>query len=84
MLTQRELPAIELAATLVHVGPVSEIHQSYAALALWLEQNQWQLISVGRQVFMQLPLRGGTQEEESVVELQMPIRRASETDKFGA
>lgn len=69
----RELPAFERAATLVHVGPISEVHRSYGTLAEWLEAHDWQLNGPGRQVMMQLPMQA--RSDEAMVELQMPVQR---------
>jgi len=72
-LTVRDLPRIELAATLAHVGPTGDTHRSYGLLAGWLETQGWQVLGPGRQVFMQLPL--GDSESAAVVELQLPVIR---------
>lgn len=80
VLTMRELPAIDTMATLAHVGRVSDTHQSYGTLGNWVEQNGWQIIGMGREVLMQLPLPG--KEDEAVIELQLPVSRIGE--KLGA
>ena len=54
----RELPSIDTMATLVHVGPVSDVHRSYGMLASWVEQNQRQVAGSGWQIVMQLLLKG--------------------------
>jgi DNA-binding transcriptional MerR regulator len=79
-LTVRELPAVETMATLVHVGRVRDSHQSYERLATWLERNQWQVSGTGREMMMQLPQT--TPDDEAVIELQLPARKAGE--KLGA
>lgn len=71
VLTVRDLPGIDLAATLVHVGPTSDTHRSYGLLAGWLETHGWQVLGPGRQVLRQLPL--GNPQSEAVVELQLPV-----------
>lgn len=73
VLTVRELPRFDLAATLVHVGPTSDAHRSYGLLAGWLEMHGWAVLGPGRQVFMQLPLTGP--QSEAIVELQLPVAR---------
>ena len=73
VLTVRDLPGIDRAATLVHVGPTGDLHRSYGLLAGWLEAHGWQLLGPGRQVLRQLPLAGP--ESEAVVELQTPVAR---------
>ena len=72
-LTVRELPAIEMLATLAHVGRVTETHQTYGALAAWLEQNQWQIVGPAREILMQLPQSGP--DDEAVMEIQMPVSK---------
>lgn len=76
LLIRRELPAIDTMATLVHIGKVSDSHHSYGALGTWLEQNQWQIVGVGREILMQLPLQG--KEGEAVIEIQLPVSRIEE------
>jgi effector-binding domain-containing protein len=73
VLTVRELSAIEIVATLVHVGRVRDIHQSYGALGQWVEQHGWQVTGTGRQILMQLPLHGNA--DDAVVELQLPVSK---------
>ena len=80
ILTLRELPAINTLATLVHVGQVNNTHQTYGLLAQWIEQNQWQISGKGREILMQLPVPGKT--EEVVFELQFPVSKIGE--KLGA
>ncbi len=73
VLTQRELPAVETMATLVHVGPINETHREYGVLGGWLEQNDWRIVGTGREILMQLPLQ--SKEAEAVVEIQLPVRK---------
>ena len=73
VLTIRELPAIDTMATLAHVGPVSDTHQTYGLLGAWVEQNNWQIAGVGREILMQLPLPG--KEAQAVIEIQLPVSR---------
>ncbi len=76
ILTVRELPFVETMATLVHVGQVTDTHQSYHQLANWLEHNQWEVVGTGREIMMQLPQYGP--EDEAVVEIQFPVRKTVE------
>ncbi len=77
VLTTRLLPGIEQAATIVHVGPTSDTHRAYGALATWLETHGWSVLGPGRQVLLRLPLE--SPESEAVVELQLPVRRTERT-----
>jgi DNA-binding transcriptional MerR regulator len=70
VLTVRELSAVETMATLVHAGSIIDIHRSYGLLGTWVEQQQWQIVGQGRQVFLQLPQ---PDHDDAVVELQLPV-----------
>jgi DNA-binding transcriptional MerR regulator len=73
-LTLQTLPAIETMATLAHIGRVSDSHRSYAALATWMEQHGWQISGAGRDLLLQLPQ--SKEQDEAVIELQLPVTRA--------
>ena len=73
LLIVHTLPAIETMATLVHVGRVSDSHRSYAALATWMEHHGWQMSGAGRDLFLQLPQ--SEQQDEAVIEIQLPVTR---------
>ena len=74
VLTVHDLPAVEMMATLVHAGRLSDIHRSYGLLGTWVEQQQWQIVGQGRQVLLQLPQPG---QDDAVIELQLPVSKAS-------
>ena len=63
-------------ATVVHAGRVSDTHQSYGTLGLWVERQQWHITGPGRQVLVQLPPMG---QDDAVIEVQLPVDRTSET-----
>ncbi|MBA2679739.1 MAG: MerR family transcriptional regulator [Ktedonobacteraceae bacterium] len=75
VLIQRTLPAVETMATVVHAGRVSETHQGYGVLATWVEQNNWQIAGLGREILMQLP--SPDKEDDAVIELQLPVSRSN-------
>ncbi len=76
MLTLHELPAIDMVATLVHVGRVDDTHSGYGELGTWIEQKGWQINGAGREILMQLPLT--SEEDEAVIEIQLPVSRSDE------
>lgn len=71
-LTVRDLPAVEIMATLVHAGSITDIHRSYALLGTWVEQQQWQIVGQGRQILLQLPQPS---HDDAVIELQIPVSK---------
>lgn len=72
VLTARDLPAVEMMATLVHAGRLSDIHRSYGLLGTWVEQQQWQIVGQGRQILLQLPQPS---QDDAVLELQLPVSK---------
>ncbi|GHO60490.1 MerR family transcriptional regulator [Ktedonobacter robiniae] len=75
VLTLRTLPAVETMATLAHVGRVSDTHQSSGALATWMEHHGWQMNGAGRELLIQLPQ--SQEQDEAVVEIQLPVTRCA-------
>ena len=73
VLTVGELPAAATMATLIHAGPIRDVHATYARLGLWLETQRWQITGPGRQLMLQLPDLPAS--EEAVVEVQFPVER---------
>jgi DNA-binding transcriptional MerR regulator len=80
ILTPRELPAVNMMATIVHAGPVSRSHQSYGLLAHWIEENQYHIVGTGREILMQLPLEGN--EDAAVMEIQLPVTKLDSATRF--
>ncbi|MEM6457468.1 MAG: MerR family transcriptional regulator [Acidobacteriota bacterium] len=73
-LTMRELPAVETMATVARVGSFENNCRSYGALGRWVERSDYAIDGVAREVFVQPPRPGC--EDETVVEIQVPVRRA--------
>lgn len=71
MMSVRELPSVETAATAVRFGGPENGHLCYSAIGTWVETHQFQLIGPGREVFIVPPKPG--HEAEMVVEIQFPV-----------
>lgn len=80
VLTKRGLPAVDVMATLIHIGPLTESHGSYGILANWLEANEYLIAGAGREILMQPPLWG--KENEAVTELQFPVTKLDHLTSF--
>ncbi len=76
VLTMRELPAVDTMATLAHEGRVSDLHQSYGMLGTWVEQKNWHIIGMGREILIQLPKPDA--EDDAVIEIQLPVSKSDE------
>ena len=68
----RTLPAVETMATAIRVGPGELGSACYHALAQWIEENGYQVVGPGWEVFLQFQ-RG--RKKEMVAEIQLPIKR---------
>lgn len=77
ILTVRTLPAVETMVTAVRVGLPQVAHPCRAALATWVETNGYEFDGDGREVFIVPPYPG--QEQETVMEIQYPIKRTDTT-----
>lgn len=71
-----ELPGLPALATLVRRGPNYESHLAFGALGLWMEAEGYAIAGPSREVFIELPF-GRPDQEDSVVEIQFPVTRAS-------
>ena len=69
----RTLPAVETMVTAVRVGLPQTSHPCRAALAGWVETNGYEFSGNGRELFIVPPVPG--REEETVMEIQYPVRR---------
>lgn len=69
-----QLPAVE-AATTIHLGEMSHIGESWAALDRWVGENGWAFDGPCREVYLEAG--DGSDDDQScwVTELQQPVRR---------
>lgn len=72
-MSTRTLPAVETMATAIRVGFPTTAHPCRAALALWIETNEYEFDGIGREKFIVPPFPG--REHESTMEIQYPIKR---------
>lgn len=73
VLQMRELPAVELMATTVHLHGPNVSHVSYAAMGEWIEANGYGVNGPQREIFLEFPFPG--KFEDIVLELQIPIEK---------
>ena len=76
VLTMRELPAVDTMATFAYEGRISDLHRGHGTLGTWVEQRNWHIIGMGREILIQLP-RSET-EDDVLVEVQLPVSKSSE------
>ncbi|MEM6449633.1 MAG: MerR family transcriptional regulator [Cyanobacteria bacterium P01_D01_bin.105] len=69
----KTMPAIELAACVVHKGTYSTLNQPYAAIMQWIEESAYEICGANREVY----LKGGAEQDnpDYVTEIQFPVRK---------
>jgi DNA-binding transcriptional MerR regulator len=67
------LPAIEMAASVVHHGPFNTLDKAYHALFKWIEANDYEVCGPNREINLAYE-RGGDQNKY-VTELQFPVKK---------
>ena len=72
-MTVRELPATDTMLTSVRVGTFEESHRCYSAMGIWAEDNGYQFVDKGREVF--LSLAPPERAQETVCEIQYPVQK---------
>ncbi|MEU2360743.1 MerR family transcriptional regulator [Streptomyces noursei] len=66
------LPGLDLAATVVHRGPMSRIVPTAQALAHWIDGNGYRSAGYARELYLECP----DDQEQWVTEIQEPVVRA--------
>jgi len=89
--SERELPAVALAASSMHAGLLEDKYEAYQALGRWIEANAYRVCGPGREVFHRLPLNEGAdqllreeqpeQAADAVIEVQFPVEPLGQVDE---
>lgn len=78
----RELPAVEMMATVVHAGPYMTINEAYASLWMWAGQNGFRVAGPAREVLLRAPKpegEGASQTDpDTIVEVQFPVEKSTQ------
>ncbi|MEV4578749.1 MerR family transcriptional regulator [Nonomuraea jabiensis] len=67
-----DLPPIETAATIIHVGPMEAVGPTFQTLAHWIEENDYRSLSLAREISLHCP----DNLDEWVTELQIEVTPA--------
>ncbi|MGD3105226.1 MerR family transcriptional regulator [Streptomyces sp. YGL11-2] len=68
------LPGLDLAATVVHRGPMSRIMPTAQSLAHWIDANGYRSAGYARELYLECP----EDQEKWVTEIQEPVVRVSD------
>lgn len=72
---ERELPAVEEMACIIHQGSYETIGGTYGQLMAWIEANGYRMAGPVREVYVQGPESGGD-PSTYVTEIQLPVEKA--------
>jgi len=72
----RTLPAIETMACSVHAGPYVTLGEAYDAILKWVDENGYQVMGAGREIYLQETKPAGNQNDPgAVTEIQFPVEK---------
>jgi effector-binding domain-containing protein len=66
-----ELPAVPLAACVIHKGDYANLSEAWQALGRWIEANGYEIVGPGREVYLNRP------GEPPVAEVQYPVKKGA-------
>jgi len=72
---ERELPAVEEMACIVHQGSYEAVGGTYGQLMAWIEANGYRMAGPVREVYVRGPESGGD-PSTYVTEIQLPVEKA--------
>lgn len=72
-LEPRQVPAVEVAACLVHRGSYATLSQGYSSLAYWIKQNGYEISGAGREVYLKIGFQHGN-PADNLTEIQFPVK----------
>jgi DNA-binding transcriptional MerR regulator/effector-binding domain-containing protein len=71
-----ELPAVDLAASLIHHGPFSSLDGAYTAIFRWIETNGYLRVGPIREIYLSPPGEAGNPDDpKTVTEIQIPVQK---------
>ena len=73
---ERQLPGVEMMATVVHNGPFISISEAYTAIIKWIDANGYRINDPAREVYLRPAANGSQTDPETVTEIQFPIEKS--------
>lgn len=71
-----ELPAVPLAACVIHQGPYENFTQAYTAIGEWISANGYRMIGPYREIYLRGPGPKPMDPASYVTEIQIPVEKA--------
>jgi len=72
---ERQIPGVDMMATVVHKGTFISISEAYTAILKWVEANYYQINGPTREVYLKLATNGSQTDSLTVTEIQFPIEK---------
>lgn len=72
---QRQLPGIEMMATVIHNGPFITIGEAYTAILKWIDANGYRINGPSREVYLRPADNASQTDPQTVTEIQFPVEK---------
>jgi effector-binding domain-containing protein len=72
-----ELPAVPVAACVIHQGPYEDFSQAYTAIAEWINANGYRMLGPYREIYLRGPGPKPLDPNTFVTEIQIPVEKAN-------
>lgn len=73
MLSVRDLPAVQSAASVIHIGSYDGLSATYQVLGKWIDANGYRIAGASREIY----LKAADKDGDPIVETQWPVEKAA-------
>ena len=72
---ERQLPGVEMMATVIHNGPFISISEAYTAIIKWIDANGYKINGPEREIYLRPASNGSQTDPQTVTEIQFPVEK---------
>ncbi len=72
-LSVRDLPAVQSAASIIHIGSYDGLSATYQVLGKWIDANGYRIAGASREIY----LKAADKDGDPIVEIQWPVEKAA-------
>ena len=73
VLSVRDLPAVQSAASVIHIGSYDGLSATYQVLGKWIDANGYRIAGASREIY----LKAADKDGDPIVEIQWPVEKAA-------
>ena len=75
IIKERQLPGVEMMATVVHYDPYISVSEAYIAILKGIDANDYQIYRPAREVYLKPTFNGSRTDFQIVTKIQFPIEK---------